>query len=218
MIATQSEIVEKLPNEAALRPPRVKVIVWYILFVGIAACIVFYYKDKKYTHATTWLPESGKSQVIVFWVWNLLMLIPLHGIVFNTLVRKRPTIWLQGDMDVKEQDSSTFWSSNLNWGIKKAGINMSFLRGRHYYHPVGAPPTMVFSLFNLSHFLAYFIGGFLCPDMFWAWVATSTWWEILETLKELDCWDLTDFIYNWSGLLLGLLARNSLDNYYAKKG
>ena len=102
-----------------------------------------------------------------------------------------------------------------HWQIHVPGCDFSWLRGDSYYTPIECPKDAIITDYNIYHFVLYFLGTFLCPSFFWAFLVAGFWWEILEVF--IECWDIGDLFYNLTGLLLGLYARRKLDEKYAKR-
>lgn len=65
------------------------------------------------------------------------------------------------------------------------------------------------TIWNVIHFSLHFIFAFCYPCCWFGILLTTTIFEIGECVFA-DCHDLTDLVYNFSGVFLGVTLRNAL--------
>ena len=100
--------------------------------------------------------------------------------------------------------------------ICKATLKMT--RGNDYYvstsgikgnnHLNGTPYTTghcLISMWSVLHFVTYFIGALLIPDLWWAFFIVGVIWELYEF--TIDAHDMLGIIWNSLGIISGVLIR-----------
>jgi len=60
-------------------------------------------------------------------------------------------------------------------------------------------------MWSVSHFVTYFIGALLIPDLWWAFFIVGVLWELYEV--TIDAHDMLDIVWNSLGILTGVLVR-----------
>ena len=75
-------------------------------------------------------------------------------------------------------------------------------RGRNYYIGTGSADDCLVTFWTLSHFVLYFVLGFIAPSLFWPTFAIGVGFELYEYHK-FDCHDVLDIAANSVGFLAG---------------
>ena len=184
------------------------VIMWFISGI-VVTCVVLFKCCIKSTKKCLFLPQSPPQQKFVGLVLGVIYFVVLTKTDILPALFKTKIITAQ-----IEDPSVKNFHDNCHWQIRMPGCDFACLRGENYYLKSNAPVDSLITDYNIYHFLAYFLMTFLAPSLFWAFLVGGLWWELMETFEEVKCWDITDPIYNLAGLLLGLFARNKLNEKF----
>ena len=104
-----------------------------------------------------------------------------------------------GEFLTSGRAANYFWQNDMNPDDETSKkINYNYLN-----------KNCILSSWALTHFFMYLILGFICPQFFSVFIASSVLFEIYEHYKW-DCHDVLDVVWNTLGLIIGVKLRYAM--------
>lgn len=159
--------------------------------------------------------------------WFIYSMVSLLGIILSMIYEKPEYLWMLGigGLGVLNVEWMVYLTHTSYAPIVQKLYNHCYLtcqhpgcqfllklRGDDYFLTFGDSTTeyrvktCLISLWNILHFVLFFIMGLVVPNVFWEVVLVSMIYEYAE-YKLYNCHDVLDIVWNISGYLLGDYVR-----------